>query len=90
MSKYVELIVRTKEEANNALAAPRAAEQNAALGLAIGKLQLEISGQQNSLADLKGKYPLPVDEIVGAGDELALNQRRLSQLQQLQSELFGS
>ncbi len=90
MSKYADLIIRSKEDSEKALAPARADEQKAALGLEIGKLSLSNQGKATELAALKGQYPLPTAEILALGDDLALDQRRLSQLQSLQSELFGS
>lgn len=87
--KYATLILQTKEEADKALAPARAEEQKAQLGIAVAKLNVSIKGKENSLEQLKGQYPLPIDEIVEAGDELALEQRRLSQLQSLSSDLFA-
>lgn len=88
--KYVELILQSKEEAGKALAPARAEEQKAQLGIAIATLNVSIKGKENSLSALKGEYPLNVEAIIDAGDELALEDRRLKQLQALSSELFGS
>lgn len=88
--KYADLIVKSKEEANVALAPARAAQEKAKLGIAIAELDLKVKTAQNELESLKGQFPLPVDEIVSAGDEVALDARRLEQLQSLSTELFGS
>lgn len=88
--KYAELIVKTKEQKDSALAAPRAAEQKAKLGLEIGQLDLEIQTKNNTLEGLKGAYPVDFGAIVKAGDELALAKRRLQQLKDLDTELFSS
>lgn len=88
--KYADLIVQSKEDADKALAPARADEQKAQLGISIAKLNVGIKGKQNALEALKAQYPLPIDAIVDAGDELALEQRRLQQLSELTDELFGS
>lgn len=87
--KYTDLIQQSKEDAEKALAPAKADEQKAALGLEIGKLELEVKKARTSLDSKKGEYPLPVDEILEAGDSLALDERRLNQLKLLSSELFG-
>jgi hypothetical protein len=86
--KYVDAIVASKEETAKALAPARASEQQAALGLEIAQLKLEIQGAENVVSELKGSYPLDLDTILSAGDELALKSRRLSQLVALDVELF--
>lgn len=88
--KYAELITKTKEQKDNALAGPRAAEQKAKLGLEIGQLDLEIQTKRNNVESLKGTYPVDFGAIVKAGDELALAERRLGQLKALDTELFSS
>ncbi len=90
MSKYAKLIVQSKEEAANALAPARSEEQKAQLGIAVATLNVSIKGKENELEALKGQYPLDIDAIIDAGDELALEQRRLQQLQALSTELFSS
>lgn len=88
--KYADLILRSKEDNDKALAPARAEEQKAQLGIAIATLNVSIKGKENALEELKAQYPLDVDSILEAGDELALEQRRLTQLQALSTELFGS
>lgn len=90
MKKYVEAIQSSKEENEKSLAPARAAEQKGVLGLEIAKLKVSIQTEHNALAEMCSQYPLPIDEVLEAQDALALDQRRLSQLQHLESELFGS
>ena len=90
LKKYVEAIVASKEEKNNALAPARADEQKGRLGLEIATLKVQIAGENNRIAELAGQYPLNVDAIVEAQDELDLDTRRLTQLQTLSDALFGA
>lgn len=87
--KYATLITRTKEEGDKALAAPRAAEQKARLGLEIGTLQLSIQSATNEVEELKSSYPVDFDAILEAQDELSLDKRRLEELKALDVELFS-
>lgn len=89
LKKYVEAIVASKEERAAALAPARADEQKAALGLERMQLSLEIQGASNHIAELAGQYPLPIGEIIEAQDEVALQKRRLAQLDELDNALFG-
>jgi hypothetical protein len=88
--KYAEMIVKSKEEKDNTLAPARAEQEKARLGIARAELGLQVKTAKNALESLKGQFPLPVDEIIEAGDSLALDERRLAQLDALSSELFGS
>lgn len=88
--KYAELIVKSKEEKDQALAVPRAAEQSAAIGIAVAKLDLEVQTAKNELEGLKSTYPLEIDTIIAQLDQVALQERRLQQLKALATELFGS
>jgi hypothetical protein len=88
--KYVDSITQSKEAAEKSLAPARAKEQEAALGIAIAQLDLEVQTKNNAISALKQAYPLDVDAIVDAGDDLALDERRLAQLKSLNTELFGS
>jgi hypothetical protein len=90
LKKYVEAIVASKEEKNASLAPARAAEQKGRLGLEIATLKVNIAGQENRVAELASQYPLNIDEIVNAQDELDLDTRRLNQLQGLSDQLFGA
>lgn len=89
MSKYADLLKQSDKEKEDNLAPARAEEQKGSLGLEIAKLRLSVKGKENTLASAKAEYPLPVNEIVEAGDELALEQRRLAQLEALSAELFS-
>lgn len=89
MAKYAELLKKTDKEKEDSLAPARAEEQKGSLGLAIARLDLEVKTAQNELESLKGEYPLNVDAVIEAGDSLALQQRRLTQLKDLSAELFG-
>lgn len=88
--KYAELITQSKEEQDKALAPARAEEQKAALGLAISNQQLSLKGRQNRVAELSGKYPLDIDAIISANDDLDLETRRLRQLATLSDSLFDT
>lgn len=90
MGKYVDAITASKEEAAKSLAPARAKEQEAALGIEVAQLDLEVQTQQNRLAELTSAYPLNFDAIIEAQDEYALNARRLEQLKKLGTDLFGS
>jgi len=90
VKKYVDALTATKEESTKALAPARAAEQQAHIGLTVKQLEINIMSAQNDLAAMCGQYPLPVDAIVEAQDELDLSTRRLTQLTQLSKELFGA
>jgi hypothetical protein len=90
MSKYTDLLTRSKEDQEKALAPARAQEQQAQLLLQRTKLSLEIKTQEASIGSLKGRYPLPVMEILDAADSLDLAQRQLKQLDDLNAELFGA
>lgn len=87
--KYAGLITQSKEKADEALAPAKADEQNAALGLEIGKLDLKVKTAQNALEVKKSQYPLPFKEILDASDELALDVRRLGEMKALRTELFS-
>jgi hypothetical protein len=89
LKKYVAAIVASKEEKNASLAPARAGEQKGRLGLEIATLKVNIAGQENRVAELAGQYPLDIDAIVAAQDELDLDNRRLTQLQALDGQLFG-
>lgn len=86
--KYAELIVKSKEEKDTALALPRAKEQAAAIGIKVAQLDLEVQTAENELAGLKASYPLDLDAVIEAQDQIALQARRLEQLKSLSSELF--
>lgn len=88
--KYVEKILLSKEDADKSLAPARANEQAAKLGIAVATLDLDVKTQQNAVEALTNVYPLDIDAIVDAQDELDLSARRLSQLKDLQTSLFGS
>lgn len=88
--KYVEKILQSKEEAGKSLAPARAAEQSAKLGIAVASLDLEVKTQENAVEALTNVYPLDIDSIIEAQDELDLSTRRLNQLKGLQVSLFGS
>lgn len=88
--KYVDAIKQSKADAELTLAPARAEQEAAKLGIAIAELGLKVKTQQNKIEELKGQFPLPVDAIVLAGDDLALDARRLDQLSKLKDELFGS
>lgn len=88
--KYVEAIVKSKEESDKALAPARAEQEKAKLGISIAELDLKVKTAQNAVEGLKSTFPLPVDEILEASDDIALDLRRLSDLRTLSSELFGS
>lgn len=90
LKKYADALVASKEENEKSLAPARAKEQAARVGIAVATLEVEVQGQQNELTELAGQYPLDIDAIVNAQDEIALNQRRLAQLKALSDELFGS
>lgn len=90
MAKYVDLLKQGEKEKNDNLAPARAAEQKGALGLKIAKLELEIQGKRNRVSTLSSGYPLDVDSIVEALDEVALDERLLAQLKALSDELFGA
>lgn len=88
--KYTERLLQTKEDAEKVLAPAKSEVEKAQLGIAIAKLNVSIKGKENQLESLKGTNPLNIDAIVAAGDEVALEKRRLGQLEALSSELFGS
>ncbi len=88
--KYAQLILQSKEKADEALAPARADQEKARLGIARAELGLKVKTARNALEAKKAQFPLPVDEIIEAGDSLALDERRLGQLDTLSAELFGS
>jgi hypothetical protein len=90
MSKYVERILQTKEESDKALAPARAEQEKAKLGIAIAELSLQVKTAENTLEAMKNQFPLPVDGIIDAQDNLDFDRRRLSQLKEISVELFGA
>lgn len=87
--KYVEALVASKEDTAKSLATARAAEQRANLGLTREKLKLSIMSAENKLNEMAGEYPLPANEILTLQDDIALDKRRLEQMDKLDQELFG-
>ena len=90
MSKYEGLLKQGEKEKNDNLAPARAQEQKGVLGLRIAQLDLQIQSKKNAVETAKGSYPLDVDTLVSALDELALDERLLTQLKATSVELFGS
>jgi hypothetical protein len=89
LTKYVDALKQGEKEKADNLAPARAAQQQGELGLRIASLRLEIQSQENAIAELSGKFPLPVDALLDAGDELDLAKRQLVQLEELSAQLFG-
>lgn len=90
MKKYVEALTASKEDREKGLAPARAEEQKAHIGLTAKSLEIDVMGARNQIEEMCGQYPLPVEEIIRAQDDLDLNQRRLDQLVKLQTALFGA
>lgn len=86
--KYAEALVASKEDAEKSLAPARAKQQEAALGIKVAELDLEVQTAEGDLAELVTSFPLDLDAIVDAQDAIDLQKRRLNQLKTLGTELF--
>lgn len=86
--KYADALVASKEENEKSLAPARAKQQEAAVGIKIAELDLDVQTADNELSTLVTKFPLDIDAIVDAQDSLDLQKRRLEQLKALSAQLF--
>ena len=53
------------------------------------ELEQQIARDELTIAEQKTKNPINWDSLIRAIDDKAINERRLTQLQALQKELFG-
>jgi len=85
---FVEAIQQTEQDEKKQMAPALAAQAQAELGVEVSKLKIAI--QKNELAVTKAAsvHPLNVRAILTAQDDLALLNRQLSQLEDLNDALF--
>ena len=88
LKPYVSSLTASKESKEAGLAPSRAAEASAALGLEIAQLDTQLLKAQNGLTELTQAFPLNSGSIVQALDTIGLLERKLSQLNELRTQLF--
>lgn len=90
LQAFVDAIQQTQEDEKKQMAPALANQAKAELGVAVSKLEIEIGKKELAVAKAASVFPLNVDAIVSAQDDLALLNRRLEQLKELNTELFPS
>lgn len=86
--KYATRLAQTKEQKDSSLASPRAAETRVKFQHEITKIDIQVAEQSNRLEELKGVYPLNVDEIVKGVNQIALLERQKKVMSEVLTELF--
>lgn len=89
MSLYKDLISKGKE-AIAAIELPfKVKKEQKNLEMKILELEQQIAKDELTIQEQKSAQPVNWDSLINAVDTLALNQRKLKQLQDLETELFG-
>lgn len=86
--KYAQLLALSKEQKDEAARQLDVEEANQDLSSAILNQKRSIAGAERRVREIKGKFPLDIDGIIDAQQDLRDLQAGLKDLEGLQSELF--
>lgn len=88
MTPYEKLLKLGKEKVQELLAKPRAIEMKSKAEHEVSKLDVKCAELENKLQDIGAEYPIDFDKLIKTQDELALTQRRKTQLRKIIVEMF--
>ena len=87
--KYAELIAMSKEFKDKALAPIRAKQASVRFDAKLAELEENKMNAEAKIQELCSAHPLDVDKLVDAIDDIALLERRMIKVREIQVELFG-
>lgn len=88
LKPYLSSIIKSDKENADDQAPLRAKEMQKSLELKSVQLEASIARQTSAIAKLTTTYPIDFDRLQSALDDLALQERSLDQLQDINAQLF--
>lgn len=88
LMKYKDVIKLAKEKIDEAMAPLRAREMRKRCELEVCKLESTMAEKEQKIQELSAKYPIDFYALADALDDLALTERRKTQLEEIAKELF--
>lgn len=86
--KYKDIISMSKELKDKALAPIRAKQASVRFDAKLAELEEKKMDAEAKIQDLCAANPLDVDKLVDAIDDIALLERRMTKIAELQKQLF--
>ena len=88
LTPYQEALTRDKKDADAAAAGFRAKETKARLTLESVQLEAQIAAAESDVQRVSSTYPLDADRLIDTLDDLALLNRKATQLKEVIDQLF--
>jgi hypothetical protein len=88
LKPYADAILQTEQDEAKALAPARAEETKAKLSMKLAELSILIKRQELATVEAGGRYPLDIDALVTAQDELVLLSFTHDRLKSIAADLF--
>jgi hypothetical protein len=88
LKAYIDAIQQSEKDETAQMAPARAAETKAKLGMKAAELSIAILRQENCVAEVSARYPLDIQTLSNALDDLTLLRLSASQLENVTKQLF--
>lgn len=88
LKPYSEAILQSEQDEATALAPARAEETKAQLGMKNAQVSIAVRKQELAVTEISGRYPLDIQGLCAALDELTLLRFLQQQLTEVTEQLF--